>query len=398
MSEDPSKHDTASHTLDEANELRDEGNTAEALLRYDEAMQQLGDSPATDEEKHLGANIYTNRGIALMETRDPAELPAATHCFEKAIALRKGLPMDADPLYPWGLAASWLNLGEAMGRQDTKELQEESVRCFDVGLKVLEQMPPESHPSLDARLGVAWMNRGVTLQRLDEPKRAAESFDRAVKTIEAAGKPDDPELRRLLMCALLNRGQSSLHGDPPDAGATRRDASQSIEIAEEMEKQELMAAEIGLQARHLLGRSLVQLQQRPEGWEDWVSTCTDAVDEGLALARLWASRDIDRLDPLAFDLFRFGGLLYRLYQPHFLAEYLLDNLDPERSPGAMADRVEMHHIATEALWSAVEDLKAHAKEANDQGKWLAILNELQATEQRLTQIREEALSEGSEWT
>ena len=53
---------------------------------------------------------------------------------------------------------------------------------------------------------------------------------------------------------------------------------------------------------------------------------SDAINDGLALARTWETRGTGTLRPLALRLFRLGAQLYRLHQPYFLAEFLLENL------------------------------------------------------------------------
>jgi hypothetical protein len=81
-----------------------------------------------------------------------------------------------------------------------------------------------------------------------------------------------------------------------------------------------------------------------------VGAATDAVDEGLAIARQWEQRGVDRFRGLAYDLVRFGTRVYRLYQPQFLSEFVLENLDPARSSGAYVGSPEMRAAALESLW------------------------------------------------
>ena len=84
---------------------------------------------------------------------------------------------------------------------------------------------------------------------------------------------------------------------------------------------------------------------------------SDIVDEGLTLVRLWEQRGITQLRPLAARLFRFGARLYRIRQPHFLPEYLLENLDVTCAPDAMPQIEEIHVIAAETQADADRDLR-----------------------------------------
>lgn len=84
-----------------------------------------------------------------------------------------------------------------------------------------------------------------------------------------------------------------------------------------------------------------------------VAEATDTVDEGLAVARKFESRDRSPLRPLAARLFRLGAQLYGAHQPQFLGEFLLENL---RHPSFGAD-TELQTIARDALATTLEALQ-----------------------------------------
>jgi hypothetical protein len=48
-------------------------------------------------------------------------------------------------------------------------------------------------------------------------------------------------------------------------------------------------------------------------------------------------------------MFRFGARVYAAFQPHFVAEFVLDNTDPGQSSPGYADSAEMRAAAAEAL-------------------------------------------------
>ena len=92
------------------------------------------------------------------------------------------------------------------------------------------------------------------------------------------------------------------------------------------------AAEAGVRARHFLCRccanALSQSAVAGEPMPDDVHEATDAVDDGLALVRAWENARSLIFRPLAFDLFRFGARVYAHYQPHFLREFIEENMNP----------------------------------------------------------------------
>ena len=82
---------------------------------------------------------------------------------------------------------------------------------------------------------------------------------------------------------------------------------------------------------------------------DDVHDATDAVDDGLALVRVWEQREVIHLRPLAVDLFRFGAHIYARYQPQFLQEFIEENMDPAHSSAAYVESAGMQQAAQEAL-------------------------------------------------
>ncbi len=58
---------------------------------------------------------------------------------------------------------------------------------------------------------------------------------------------------------------------------------------------------------------------------------------------------VDRFRNLASDLFRFGARVYAYYQPHFLHEFLSEQLDPRQSAHAYVRSREMQDAAREIV-------------------------------------------------
>lgn len=374
--------------LQKANALRDQRQAGYPEV-YESALKLINNLHG-DDANNLKANIWTNHGIALLTLNNEESLKQALGHFDRAIELRKALPLDQNPVFPWGLAAALMNRADVLSRLDAKTHADEVVRSYDEAIKALSAMPPDSHPSLPSRIALAWMNRGLILESAD-PAEALRSLNQAVETCESV-PPEHrgaAEAHRVLIGALLNRTVVQAATDPTAAWPN---AQKTILLTQQIEQRELLAAEIGLRARYLLCRLHTQLQ--PKEADDWITETTDAVDDGLALARHWYKHGVKSLQPLAQELFRFGLKVYQIWQPHFLSEYILDNLDPERSPGSPVDIHAMHHFATEAIWDAVIAINKHVKGAISTENRAALyetLKELQETETRLGVLREQHL-------
>jgi hypothetical protein len=64
-----------------------------------------------------------------------------------------------------------------------------------------------------------------------------------------------------------------------------------------------------------------------------------------------------RFRDLAGELFRFGVRAYQMHQPHFLVEFVLENLDPSHSPDAFPADPKMHQTAGEAIESVLAEIR-----------------------------------------
>jgi hypothetical protein len=63
--------------------------------------------------------------------------------------------------------------------------------------------------------------------------------------------------------------------------------------------------------------------------------------------RFWERRGIDRFRSLAVDFFRFGASVYAGYQPHFLHEFVSEELDPRQSSHLYVESRQMQDAARE---------------------------------------------------
>jgi hypothetical protein len=69
----------------------------------------------------------------------------------------------------------------------------------------------------------------------------------------------------------------------------------------------------------------------------------------LGLVREWERRGVDCFRDLASDLFRFGARVYGRYQPHFLHEFLSEELDPQQSAQSYVQSREMQAAVREIV-------------------------------------------------
>ena len=350
---------------------REAGRRDDALACYDRGLEGWqGPEEGGEVLANEVANLRTNRAICLMGGERWAE---ALDDLEDAIRLRESLPLDEQPVFRWGFAAGWINRGDvlsALGRD------EESIASYDRALEELALM--ESSAAVAQRTAVAWNNRGLVLEKLDRRTEAGESFGNASSGLEGA----TDEL------ALLTRAAARLHQSRVSGTGDIEGAWEALRSSIDFERSNPTAAEISLKARHRICQCLCRdLGGRESGTGDWIGTTTDLVDEGLELSRAWEEAGVSALRPVALDLFRLGLRVYRVCQPHFLAEFILESLDPEASPGAPGGDPDFQAAAVETLSVALrESLERGVLE--DRGeKELAIGRALRAADERLAAIQ-----------
>ncbi len=277
------------------------------------------------------ASTLMKRGIRLLNETGPEAAGAALLCFDRALKLRLQLPFETAPRLRYGLAACWLSRADALMRLGEAHQIVAAVAAFDAAVVLLRGLPLTADPRYPRRLAIAHQNRGLALHAQGAPARLAAiaAFTDAIAVLDheaAAGIGD----RRYLQAAVwVNLANVWVSDDAVTSGALARDAARrAIALVAELEAHDLDAAEVGLRARHVFCQALAtDLSSNVGTMSDNVHDATDMVDDGLNLVRQWKSEGGRRLGHLADDLFRFGARVYALYQPHFLGEFLSENLD-----------------------------------------------------------------------
>lgn len=338
-----------------------------------------------------------------LEARPTADsLAAALRCYEQALTLLRTLPL-AQPEVRHHLAITSMNRGNALQRLNSPTALANSVQAYDEAIAFFRTLPLDQHPELRNSLGAAWMNRGHALYLQADPARVAEavrSQAEAVTTLRTLPLDSDRSFRLNLAAAWMNQANAllALDDDQPAADAAR----EALIIAAPGESQDPLLADIALKARRArceaIGRLLFRAARRGESTDSLADEASDLVDEGLALARRWEARGETRFRPISTRLFRFGAQLYRMHLPDFLAEFLLEHIDPDRSAGAMSNTSEFYEMAAEALTIARQDLENRRTVFLDTPETMQLLErlrDLRAAQARLTELRSRHCSTAS---
>ena len=175
----------------------------------------------------------------------------------------------------------------------------------------------------------------------------------------------------------------------------------AVPLVAPLEKESAAAADVSLRIRHVLCRAVAQLltngMPTTTSREGLFDEVTDAVDDGMHLARAWEQRGLVSVRPLVAELFRFGALFYLSHQPHFLAEYLLENLDPARTPDAVTGNAAMHAAAESIIAEALRVFETTRHVTLDMPhveRHLETLGELRTAAARLAELRPVEASPG----
>lgn len=284
------------------------------------------------------------------------EFTAALTCYDDALATLRTRSLD-DVETRRALGVAWMNRGNvlqkiaASPRTDEHASIATAIAAYDEALALFHTLPP-AVAAYRNHLGAAWLNRGHTLLGCDDAA-AARSFEQAIATLAALPLAENPAYRLNLAGAWANLAHLEIAAAPTRARAS---AARALDLVLAPAAENLACAEMSLRARRALVMALGELLRAAETARqpiDALATeATDAVDDGLLLARQWESRGCTQLRPLVLRLFRLGAQIYRLHQPQFLAEFLLENL----APGAFAGDPEFDAAAAESLAQALADL------------------------------------------
>jgi tetratricopeptide (TPR) repeat protein len=338
------------------------------------------------------------RGLALLNGGDRSVLAVAVRCFEEAIDLRRRLPLPDHPGFRFGLSSGWINRGDALARLGGEGNLVEAVCSYDAAIELLREVPAGDDGSFVQRLAIAWMNRGLALdgQESEAARREAiSSYEKAIAVLGHSHSPGGDARRDIVLAmAWVNLGNAQLRFSGSEM-ATRacRAMENALPLLTDFEAKEIAAAEAALKARHILCQAIAGLLAAPHDEAaremDLVCRMTDALEDGLKLARNWEAQGVMQFRPLATQLFQAGAMVYEKQQPQFLADYLLDHVDPERVGGAPPLGEGWLEFAGETVSRAIRRVMGGDfgwLVAADSRQRLEILKGLQAAENRLQRL------------
>ncbi len=293
------------------------------------------------------ASVLMKRGLALLTEPGADSVTAALACFDSALDLRRRLPIGTVPTFSYGLAACWLNRAEALMRLG--QLQP-AVDAFDEAIALMRALPLHDDPRFARRSIIAHQNRGRALHSQERVADAVDAFHEAKSILEQGHDIADRDY--LLAAIWVNLANAHAAQATADDDSRARDAAlRAVALVSRLEEADADAAEAGLMARHVLchtvARTLSDRRLEAPSPSDDVHEATDLADEGLHLIRRWEQKGVTRFRALAVDLFRFGARVYARYQPQFLPEFLLENLDPAHSSPEYVGDAEMQSIAAQ---------------------------------------------------
>ena len=326
-------------------------------------------SPVTNEDSPADCNavakVWMKRGIALLSASNPSALSEALHCFEQALEIRRTLPFEESSWFRWLLTACWMNRGDVLTRQGNPSDLIAAVQSFDEAIFHLQKLPLEEDSQYRGRLALAWMNRSLALRAQATPESvtaALVSLDHAKAVIEQSVTARLPVNPALLPALLLNRAALLLEVSPPRPLEALEVAQAVLALCHPTEHQVLQAAETGLKARHAFCHAVAMLLETPpvdtRRGDDWIMQATDKVDEALHLTAIWEKLGMPaHFRALRHELFRYGCSLLLAYQPHFMAEFLLDVLDPAQGSPMLTKADDLYQAGLEALDLAAAEMR-----------------------------------------
>lgn len=247
-------------------------------------------------------------------------------------------------------AIQWMNRGHALSLRDAGR---EALVAYAHAITLLRPLPLAENPAWANSLGAALMNHGQLLHRVQGVARADEAlpaFAEAIALLSAIPSIDVPWARRNLAGTHINRANLLL--DLSCFAAAEADARSARSLVVASENVHLVDADLALKALRALCDALgQQIAHADAAQQDVLATeGGDSADAALALVRYWTARSENAFAPLAVRFFRFGAEIYRRHQPHFLVEFLEENLD---AAPTYAD--ELRSIAHLAIDGALAD-------------------------------------------
>lgn len=233
-------------------------------------------------------------------------------------------------------AIGWMNRAHELMQLGDPASLASALDAYGEAIRLFRTLSVSENPSWANSLGAAYMNRGQLLHRLhgvDQAAAALESLRDAVALLRPLAGSTNPWPRRNLAGTLLNRANLLLDLNQP--GPAVGDAREALLLSDAFARDEIVDADLALKSRRALCDALGRIIAAPSADpREIASIASDLVDEALELIRLWNGRGASAFQELGARFFRYGAQLYRVHQPHFLAEFIGENLSvaPDETP------------------------------------------------------------------
>lgn len=360
-----------------------QGHSAAADEAYRLGLRQLGevDLPPADHARRAGG-LWTYRGLLALAGDSTQSWRRAVAFFDKAIELRRSA-VEFDFQARWASAAAWINRGEALAKLGGFEELRQAVEANVQAEILLSQFDLDEKTGYRTRFALTHKNRGELLAQIIDSfgvgdiDTAIEHFRIAAEIVRPAAARGVAEACRVLAATLTNLGRTRLLLKHCGSEQAEREAREALALALDSGIQGEEGVALELTARIGLCRILASPHEEKNAAE-----ITDLAEEGIR--RTLDSLDTDslispRLDTLLGQLFLCGADAYRRHLPDFLADYLLDFLDPERGADLLASSAACQEAAVKSLWQAIADLrrdgfqnfdsKAHERRIRLESEW-----------------------------
>jgi tetratricopeptide (TPR) repeat protein len=263
-----------------------------------------------DSKRHMQA------GIGQMEQGNPA---VALEHFDQAVGLRGKLPWRNDVQSAWLLAAAWINRSDVLRQLNDSGLLPEAIHSLDRGIEAMSQIPLGEKEMYAERMILAWINRGTACGEAGKTDEALMGFAKAEELFVELGS--EVSGRRLFLGSMMRVNRARVLLGMGRVWEGFEDSRNAVEILRKLQvSQEVAIA--GIKARSIECHALALLLDEPGGPErvgDWIAEATDSAEEALKLVRATGLRDA-----WVSDLVRYGAKIYRVCQPQFLGEFILE--------------------------------------------------------------------------
>ena len=308
------------------------------------------------------AQDWLHQGQALEAQGTLTALTAAVHCYDCALAALRARPPAEAATRP-DLAVAWMNRGNALQKIGDAASLAEAVAAYDRAIALLQELPVGTSPAPGNTLGAAWLNRGHALQQSgpESQPEAVRSHRQAIAILGRLPIADYRPLRINLGAAWMNLANALLGLNPPDDRAAHQAARDALALVAPVVDADVLAADVSLKARRVLceaiGHRLVAAGIDSEAVAALADEADTVIARGLDLARHWEIRGLREFRPLAGRLYLFGARLFLIHQPHFLAEFLLEQATPAGRDAPLTTAA-LRAIAAEFIPDALDTLRS----------------------------------------